>query len=82
MLLPSKHINISESIFGLSAYLLKIIMEEPKNIDQIWYDFNKINNTENFPVYHSFDNVIIALDYLYLIGLIDIKNKDKIYAIS
>jgi hypothetical protein len=70
MILPSKHIKISESIIGLSGYLLKYL-EKPKDLQAIWDEYSKDNNTSSFPAYHGFDHVVLALDFLYTIGAID-----------
>lgn len=78
MILPSKHLRFSESLLGLGGVLLTFI-KEPVTIDDIWLKYSEINNTKNkFPAYHSFDNIILALDYLYLIGAIEINNVGKI----
>lgn len=77
MILPSKHIRLSESLFGLGGILLDII-KEPMTIDEIWHKYNKINNKPIFPAYHSFDNVVLALNYLFLIGIINLDKIGKI----
>jgi len=79
MILPSKHIRLSESLFGLGAVLSEMI-NEPRTIDDLWFKFSEINNTKTkFPAYHSFDNVVLALNCLFLMGVIGIDNQGKIY---
>lgn len=74
MILPSKHIRLSESLLGLGGILLTIT-KEPVTVDDIWFKYSQINNSKNkFPAYHNFDNVILALNYLFLIGAIEINN--------
>lgn len=78
MILPSKHIRFSESLMGLGGILLSFI-NEPKSVDEIWFRYSEINNSKRkFPAYHNFDNVILALNYLYLIGAIQININGKI----
>lgn len=77
MILPSKHIRLAESLFGLGGVLLGFL-KTPLSIDEIWHKFSKINNSKRYPAYHSFDNVILALDYLFLIGAISLNDEDKI----
>ncbi len=78
MILPSKHIRFSESLMGLGGILLSFI-NEPKSVDEIWFKYSEINNSKRrFPAYHNFDNVILALNYLYLIGAIEINTNGKI----
>ena len=77
MILPTKHIRISESLIGLGGYLLSII-KKPLTIDQIWMTYEKTNN-KRFPAYHTFDNVILALDLLFIMGIIDINEEGELY---
>ena len=78
MILPSKHIRFSESLLGLGGKLLSLLTK-PLTIDELWRKFSKINNTKEFPAYHSFDNMVLALNFLFLIGSIDINEEGKIY---
>lgn len=75
MILPSKHIKNCESLFGLSSIILTLI-DKPSSIENLWSKFEDINNTKRCPTYHSYDNFILAMDFLYLIGKVDlIDNK-------
>lgn len=79
MILPSKHIRFSESLLGLGGVLLSFI-NEPISVDEIWYKFSEINNHEKkLPAYHNFDNVVLALNYLFLIGAVSLDKNGKIY---
>lgn len=79
MILPTKHISLSESIFGLGGILLKNL-NTPKTIDELWNIFsNKYNEKPSFPAYHNFDNVVLAVNLLYAIGAIEITDKGEIY---
>jgi hypothetical protein len=78
MILPGKHTKIAESLFGLGGYILKFL-DIPKSIDRVWLEFSRINNSKEFPAYHSFDNFILALDYLFIIGAIDSNAKGEIF---
>jgi hypothetical protein len=72
MILPQKHIKLSESLFGLGGFLIGLL-GTPKSTDKLWEEYNENVKNNIFPTSHSFDNFILALDYLYIIGLIDIK---------
>ncbi|MBU1044195.1 MAG: hypothetical protein KJ915_07340 [Candidatus Omnitrophica bacterium] len=78
MILPSKHVSISESLFGLGGILLKFL-DKPKTLDELWWDYAKVNNTKQFPAHHGFDNIVFALDYLFCIGAVNIDGQGKIY---
>lgn len=78
MILPSKHIRFSESLLALGGILLSII-KEPKTVDEIWFKFSEINNTKNIlPAYHNFDNIVLALNYLFIVGAVSIDKNGKI----
>ncbi len=78
MILPSKHIRLSESLLGLGGVVLNML-KEPKTVDEIWLNFSEINNTKKvLPAYHNFDNVVLALNYLFIVGAISIDNNGKI----
>ena len=69
MIMPTKHINFSESLLGFGSYVLNLI-DTPKSIDYIW---NKYQNDLSKNIYfakHSFDNLILTILFLYTIGAI------------
>lgn len=78
MILPEKHINILESYFGFGGYLLQLINKK-ETVDSLWEKFSLVNDTSEFPEYHSFDNFIYALNYLFIIGAINQDEKGGIY---
>ncbi|MDO4926748.1 MAG: hypothetical protein Q3980_13960 [Turicibacter sp.] len=75
MILPKKHVKLSESLFAIGAILLTTLKDNP-SVDKIW---NTISNDKNLNITISFDNFILALDYLYTIGAIDINEKGGVY---
>ncbi|WP_346854873.1 ABC-three component system middle component 6 [uncultured Draconibacterium sp.] len=77
MILPGKHISLSESLLGLGGILLGFL-KTPMTVDELWFKYSKINNSRRYPAYHNFDNVILALDYLFLIGAIEVDDKGKL----
>jgi hypothetical protein len=81
MILPQKHIKLSESLFALAAYVLKF-SKKPITVDRLWDKFQKLNNTPELPAYHEMDNLILAVEFLYTIGLIDMNDEGSLYAIT
>lgn len=78
MILPTKHISLSESIFGLAGILLKNL-NNPKTIDELWCLYSKkYNEKPRFPAYHNFDNIVLAINLLYAMGVIDINEKGEL----
>jgi hypothetical protein len=79
MILPSKHLRISESLLGLGAYVLKYLKDGPQTVDQLWFKVSKQNNAKKSFSYHGFDNMVLALNYLFMIGAIEINTDGKVY---
>ena len=67
MILPKKQLSVSESFFGFGAFLLQQL-SKPMTIDDLW-EYYKRYSTK-----FSFDQYIMALDYLFIIGAIE-KNE-------
>ncbi len=78
MLMPAKHVNLSESILGLSSFILKRL-HKPTAVDSLWNEFTSATETNEYPAYHSFENFILAIDFLYILGLININKKGEVY---
>jgi len=77
MILPTKHIRISESLMGLGGFLVKLL-SEPMTIDKLWIKYSK-NNDKRFPAYHNFDNLVLSVNLLYIMGIIEINDKGELY---
>ncbi len=77
MILPNKHITTSQSILGLGGYILTVL-ESPQTIEELWQDLEKTLGSPKFPSKHTFENMILALDFLYLIHAIDYTSEGKI----
>ena len=79
MILPTKHTNLSESLLGLSGYLLTFLKVQPYSIDALWDKMEEAKSQGNL-LYrnHTFDNVVLAIDLLYLIGKVSIDTTGKI----
>lgn len=77
MILPTKHIRISESLIGLGGFLIKLL-NEPMTIDKLWIKFSKYNN-KKLPAYHNFDNLVLSINLLYMMGIVEINEKGELY---
>lgn len=73
MILPTKHINFSQSLLGFGAYILTLL-ETPKSIDELWGVYQKDLKNEIYPAKHSFDNMIMALIFLFSVDSISENN--------
>lgn len=67
MIMPSKYLREDEALIGVSAALLPLV-EKDGNLTAIWESAKKIDSIGNF------ERFILALDFLYLLGLVDLHN--------
>ena len=67
MILPSKYLREDEALIGISAELLPLV-ENNGNLTALWEAAKKIESIG------SFERFIFALDFLYLLGLVDLHN--------
>lgn len=75
MILPKKHIKLSESLFALGALVLEQI-DNPKTIDEIWDNISQ--KQDIISAANNFDNLILTLDYLFSLGIITLNQKGGI----
>lgn len=67
MILPTKHINFSQSLLGLGSYVLSQL-QSPKSIDELWEKYEIDYENKIYLAKHNFDNLIMTLLFLYSIG--------------
>ena len=69
MILPKKQLSISESYFGFGGFLLQKL-NTPISVDELWEFYKDSYSNKKYPVKFSFDQFIMTLDYLFIIGAI------------
>ncbi len=80
MLMPKKHVNLSESLIGIGGIILQCVGKKIKSLDSIIAYTNQIiDDNKNKKVYNNIDSILLAIDYLYSIGAIDINEEGGIY---
>lgn len=80
MIMPQKHINLSESLIGLGAFVLSATKDKRKTLDSVIKDVDKlINRNKNEKIYNNIDNIVLAIDYLFSIGAIDIDDEGRLF---
>ena len=70
MLMPTKIIKPVDSIFSISAFVLKALESNDMRIDELIEEVNKTYYKEI-----SFDKLVLSLNILYLINKIELKNE-------
>lgn len=69
MILPTKHLNFSESLLGFGSYILRVL-DDPKSVDDIWDKYSMDFKNGLYSARHGFDNLILAIIFLYAIGAV------------
>lgn len=77
MLLPDKHIKLSESIIGFGSFVLETL-SNPRTIDEIWNKYQSARQANEYPSKQSFDNLILAVCFLYAIDVVKLKDNGKL----
>ncbi len=69
MILPKKQLSLSESLFGFGAFLLQKL-DTPASVDDLWDYYKDSYASKKYLIKFTFDQFIMTLDYLYIIGAI------------
>lgn len=77
MLSPKKHIRLSESILGLGANILNLL-SRPQTSEQIYDKLKSLN----LLISHDFEHIILALDFLYACGAVELNEQGKVVKCS
>lgn len=67
MIMPTKHRKLSNSLLFTGTTLLNY-MSEPKTVTFLW------ETTRSLPEIKTFDRFTMALDFLFVLGVIDLKD--------
>ncbi len=69
MILPKKQLSLNESLFGFGAFLLQQL-DTPISVDDLWEYYKDSYTNKKYLIKFTFDQFIMTLDYLYMIGAI------------
>lgn len=67
MILPNKYIQENHALIGLGATVLSHLSSE-QSLSSLWESIKKLTTVNNF------ERFILALDLLFVLGLVDFKN--------
>jgi len=67
MILPTKHIKLSNSLLGVGATLLKYL-DRNRTVTSLW------NETRTLPEIKTFDRFTLGLDFLFMMGVINFQD--------
>lgn len=66
MILPTKHIKLSNSLLNVGAEILKYI-DEAQTVTSLWNKARTISHVK------TFERFTLGLDLLFMLGIIDFK---------
>lgn len=69
MIMPSKYLREDEALLGVSATILHLV-ENSESLSSLWESAKKIN------MIGTFERFILALDLLYLLGLVELHGSE------
>jgi hypothetical protein len=70
MLMPTKIIKPVDSIFSISAFVIKALESNDMSIDELIEEVNKTYYKEI-----SLDKLVLSLNFLYIINKVELKNE-------
>lgn len=73
MLLPDKHIRISESVLGIAGLVLQSL-KTSKSFDQLVAKISKDQSEQSWPGDYSVESIALALCFLHSIEAVDVTN--------
>jgi hypothetical protein len=78
VLLPDKHLRLSESVLGLAGLVLSHVAK-PTPFDSVWKQIEAQLDTREWPAVHGVENFVLALCFLYAIGAIDVSPAGELF---
>lgn len=78
MLLPDKHLRLSESVLGFAGLVLSHVVK-PTRFDALWTRVREQIDTRDWPAAPRVENFVLALCFLYSIGAIDVSPDGELF---
>jgi hypothetical protein len=69
VILPTKGIEADRALLTVGANILRLL-DEPKTVSRLWEDLRRSHTGDTRM---TFDWFVLAMDLLYLLGLIDLE---------
>lgn len=80
LILPEKHIYLSETLYGLGGLILSLFESSSTylTVDELWIKIEKKSKSKNLILDLTFDKFILSIDFLFLIGALELKEGGKL----
>jgi len=72
MIMGNKIVKIEDSFVSMGGYILSILQKESISIDDLFFKFNELYPKKEI----SFDSFLYAVDFLFMVNKIQIKEND------
>lgn len=69
MILPSKHVRIERSLLGVGAEILRTL-DRPQTMAALWDKMRQSSNSDERASALNYSWFILALDLLFMLGLV------------
>nr|VFK28933.1 MAG: hypothetical protein BECKMB1821G_GA0114241_10438 [Candidatus Kentron sp. MB]VFK33409.1 MAG: hypothetical protein BECKMB1821I_GA0114274_10458 [Candidatus Kentron sp. MB]VFK76151.1 MAG: hypothetical protein BECKMB1821H_GA0114242_10448 [Candidatus Kentron sp. MB] len=74
MILPSKHLSQDRALLTIGARILQSL-DHPKTVSAVWEEFTTQTREESYTIpLICYDYFVLALDLLFLMGAIELRN--------
>lgn len=73
MILPTKHLSQGRALLTLGGSLLKN-MSHPKTVSALWEDVTQKNSPEGTQIAMRYERFVLALDLLFIMGAVEIRD--------
>jgi len=78
VLLPDKHLRLSESILGFAGLVLSLVAG-PMPFDALWKRVREQTDTAAWPASQAVEDFVLALCFLYSIGAVDVSSDGELF---
>jgi hypothetical protein len=73
MILPTKRLSTHNALLTVGADILRLL-QRPRTISLLWKRFNRLRSDRPAEDMISFDWFVLALDMLFIMGAIELKD--------
>ncbi len=70
MIMPTKIIKPVDSLMTIGSYIVKVLLIDEKNLDDLFFELNKIYYKRI-----SFEKFLLALNFLFIINKVVVENE-------
>lgn len=74
--MPKKHISLEQSLIGFGTKIIDLIGTDTVSLEFLWQKCNL-----DCAVKHSFDDLVLTLDYLFAIGVV-VQNEEGLLCLN